>query len=57
MGAGVVTKKNTGASEDAIHLAVADLLRLNFPQDAVERHGVCWTTLEIRNARNAIEGA
>lgn len=44
-------------SEDSLHLAAADLLRLNFPQDAVFRHGVCWTTIEHRNARNAIEGA
>jgi len=51
---------NGQATEDEIHAATARLLALNFPQfpaETVREHGVYWTTHEIRNAKNSVEGA
>lgn len=46
-------------SEDQIHVSVAQWLDLTYPQTPkdVRKHGVCWTTIEHRNARGAAEGA
>lgn len=43
------------ASEDQIHVAVAQWLDLTYPQtpDDVEMHGVCWTTIEHKTSSEA----
>lgn len=44
-------------SENALHTAVADFLTLVIAPAGKARDGVLWTSYELRNAKNAAEGA